>query len=179
VDELSARTVVYLPPETIYEFLLDFTQYSRYAEHLVAVDADGDGGPGTRYALTFEWWKLDYTARSKVTAVDPPNRIDWRITKHIDAHGCWFVEPLSEVPSEAPDVVETACRVWFEVAYDANSVSAGAIDLPRFVSLGWVVDKLQPVIRNEAQRVVDRIVADLEERRRDADVEIGQRTHKL
>lgn len=179
VDELSAQTVVYLPAETIYEFLLDFRQYSRYAEHLVAVDADGDGGPGTRYALTFEWWKLDYTARSEVTAVEPPTRIDWRIIKHIDAYGCWFVEPLSEVPSEAPEDAETACRVWFEVAYDATSVSPGAIDLPRFVSLGWVVGKLQPVIRDEAQRVVDRIVADLEDRRRDANVEVEQQTHHL
>lgn len=179
MDNLSARTVVYLPPEPIYEFLLDFTQYSRYAEHLVSVDADGDGGPGTRYALTFEWWKLEYTARSEVTDVDPPNRIDWRIVSTLDANGCWVVEPLSELPEDAPSDAETACRVWFEVEYDPNSVSAGSINLPAFVSLGWVIDKLRPVIREEAERIVDRIVRDLENRRRRVDVEIDQRARHL
>lgn len=179
MDELSARTVVYLPPEPIYEFLLDFTRYPRYADHLVAVEADGDGGPGTEYALTLEWWKLRYTARSEVTEVESPRRIDWRVRKDIDARGCWFIEPLSELPPGAPSDAETACRVWFEAAYDPNSVSAGAIDLPRLVSLGWVIDKLRPVIRKEAERIVDRIVADLEDRRRDTDVEIGRRTRHL
>jgi uncharacterized membrane protein len=179
VDELSARTVVYLPPEPIYEFLFDFTQYPRYADHLVEVMVDGDGGPGTRYALRFEWWKLDYTARSEVTAVDPPTRIDWQITRDLDASGCWVVEPLSELPADAPADTDAACRVWFEVAYDPQSVSAGTINLPAFVSLGWVIDKLRPIIREEAERVVDRIVADLEERRREVDVEIDQRARHL
>lgn len=179
MDELSAHTVVYLPPEPIYEFLLDFERYPRYAEHLVAVGADGDGGPGTTYALRLEWWKLEYTARSEVTGVDPPTRIDWRVRKDVDAYGCWFVEPLSELPAGAPEGAEAACRVWFEVAYDPSSVSAGAISLPTFVSLGWVIDKLKPVIRDEAERVVARIVADLEDRRRDVDVEIDRRTPHL
>lgn len=179
MDELSARTVVYLRPETVYELLLDLERYPRYAEHLVAVDADGDGGPGTTYALRFEWWKLDYTARSEVTAVDPPTRIDWQVITNVDAYGCWFIEPLSDLPPDAPDGAETASRVWFEVRYDPDSVSAGAIDLPAFVSLGWVVDKLKPVIRKEAERVVTRIVADIEDRRRDVSVEIGRRTPHL
>lgn len=170
---------MYLSPEAVYELLLDLERYPRYAEHLVAVDTDGDGGPGTTYALRFEWWKLDYTVRSEVTAVDPPTRIDWRVITTIDADGCWFIEPLSELPPDAPDSAETACRVWFEVIYDPDSVSAGAIDLPAFVSLGWVVDKLKPVIREEAERVVTRMVADVEDRRRDVSVEIDRRTPHL
>lgn len=179
MDELSAHTVVYLPPEEIYEFLLDFSRFPRYADHLVSVTADGDGGPGTEYRLQFEWWKLTYAVHSTVTAVDPPERIDWEVTRNLDARGCWYIEPLSELPPTAPPDVETGCRVWFEVAYDPNSVRAGSLELPRFVSLGWVIDKLQPVVRDEAERVVDRIVADLEQQRRNVTVEVGRRTRHL
>jgi hypothetical protein len=179
VDELAANTVVYLPPDEVYEFIADFPRYTRYSDHLVGVDAAGDGGPGTRYTLRFEWWKLSYTARSEVTAVDPPRRLDFRVTKDVDARGCWLVEELDSVPADAPEGVETACRVWFEIAYDPGSVSAGIVDLPAFVSLDWVVDKLQPVIREEAERVVERIVADIEGRRRRVEVDIGSEAPHL
>lgn len=174
MDELAANTVVYLPPEEVYDFLLEFQRYPRYSDYLVGVDSDGDGGPGTRYALRFEWWKLSYTARSAVTDVDPPRRIDWRIVEDLDARGCWVVEPLEDLPADAPEDAETACRVWFEVAYDSGSVSAGVVELPAFVSLDWVVEKLRPKIRKESERIVERIVADIEGRRRGVEVDVQQ-----
>ena len=167
MDEIEARTVVYAPPEELYDFLLDFPGYARYSEYLDRVTQDGDGTVGTRYALQFSWWKLSYTARSEVTGVDPPERIDWRIVKDIDAEGYWGITPI-----EPPDGVEAATEVVLHIEYDASSASASAVDLPKLVSMGWVIQKVQPLVRKEATRIVRRVVDDIEGEPREADVEI-------
>ncbi|WP_435360603.1 SRPBCC family protein [Haloarchaeobius sp. DFWS5] len=170
MERVEVTTVIYLPPEEVYEFLLDFPRYARYSEYLKDVTQYGDGEPGTRYDLHFAWWKLTYTARSEVTAVDPPHTIDWKIVKDIDATGLWEVQPA---PEEAPDEETTASRVRFLVQYDADSAHTGNIDIPRFVSLSWVVEKVKPKIKKEAKRIVERVVADLEGNRRAVDLEIS------
>ena len=204
MDELVVRTEVYADPETVYEFLLDFPRYGRYSEYLESVRTiEGDGGPGTRYALRFSWWKLNYTAHSRVTGVDPPKRIDWTITKDIDAGGCWRVTPHEYGGEEAAgndggegaeddggedaeddggenaedamddDGDETPqCTVALEVQFDPSSASSDALDLPRLVSFDWVLKKAIPLIRTEAERVVERAVADLEGSRRDIDLDV-------
>ena len=168
MDTVEVSTVIHLPPEEVYDFLVDFPRYARYSEHLRSVEGYGDGGPGTRYDLTFAWWKLTYTARSEVTAVDPPSSLEWRLTKDIDAHGEWTVDEL-ESP---PDGVERASRVGLVIRYDPDSANSNTVDLPRFVSLSWVVDKVKPKVRAEAKRIVERMVVDLEGSRRDVDIEI-------
>jgi uncharacterized membrane protein len=166
VDELVVSTEVYADPEEVYAFLLDFPRYANYSEYLREVrTVTGDGGPGTRYALTFAWWKVTYTARSEVTAVDPPERIDWKITKDIDAGGCWRVTPASG-EGDAP------CEVALEVQFDPGSASSDALDLPRLVSFDWVLKKAIPLIRDEAERVVERAVRDLEGSERDVDLDV-------
>jgi len=167
VDEIEARTVVYAPPEELYEFLLDFPGYARYSEYLDRVTQDGDGTPGTRYGLTFSWWKLTYTARSEVTGTTPPERINWRIVKDIDAEGYWEVSPV-----EPPEGEDVATEVVLHIEFDPDSASESAVDLPRLVSLGWVIEKVKPLVRKEATRIIRRVVADMEGSRRDADVEI-------
>jgi uncharacterized membrane protein len=167
VERVEVTTVVYAERQRVYEFLLDFPGYAAYSEHLKHVGQRGDGGPGTRYELQFAWWKLTYTAHSEVTETHPPERIDWRITKDIDATGHWFVEPVD--PPEGEDV---ATQVRFLVEYDSDSVTVGNIDLPRFVSLSWVVEKVKPKIRSEATRIVERVVVDLEGQRRRVDLDV-------
>jgi hypothetical protein len=167
VERVEVTTVVYADKQRVYEFLLDFPGYAAYSEYLKRVDQHGDGGPGTRYHLRFAWWKLTYTAHSEVTAVDPPTRIDWAITKDIDATGYWRVEPVD--PPEGEDV---ATRVHFAVEYDPDSAKVGSIDLPRFVSLAWVVEKVKPKIQTEATRIVERVVVDLEGDSRTVDLEV-------
>jgi hypothetical protein len=168
MDELVVSTDVYVAPTEAYEFLLDFPRYERYTEYLDRVGrTHGDGGPGTRYALRFAWWKLTYTARSEVTDVDPPNRIDWRILKDIRAHGSWQIEPLAELPAEAPEDAETGSRVTLEINFDADSADSSAVSLPPLVSFGWVLDKVKDLVTEEAERVVRRAVADLEGHERD------------
>lgn len=172
VDEIVVSTVVYLPPKEVYEFLIDFPRYANYSKHLTRVRQAGDGSPGTRYSLRFSWWKLTYTAESEVTGVEPPTRIDWKILKDIHAFGCWRIEQLDELPKNAPMDAETACRVYLDIEYDPNSVSEGSIDLPRFVSLRWVIDRVKPILEKEAERIVERIVADIEGRRRHVEITI-------
>ncbi|MFA9518397.1 SRPBCC family protein [Halopenitus sp. H-Gu1] len=186
MDELVVRTTVYADSETVYEFLVDFPRYARYSEHLDRVRRiDGEGGPGTRYALTFSWWRLTYTVRSEVTDVSPPNRIDWAIRKDIDANGHWRISPIDgETDTDDRDrTLETgsedggendddACQVEFRVRFDPGSASSDAIDLPRFVSFEWVLRRVIPLVREEAKGIVKRAVADLEGRERPVNLEV-------
>ena len=176
MDELVVRTEVYADPEVVYEFLLDFPRYANYSEYLREVrTVTGDGGPGTRYALTFAWWKISYTARSEETGVDPPERIDWTITKDIDAGGCWRVTPTAsdeDGEAEEADDEGAPCEVALEVEFDPGSASPDALDLPRLVSFDWVLKKAIPLIRVEAERVVDRAVHDLDGSTRDVELDV-------
>jgi hypothetical protein len=167
VDRIHVSTVVCLPPEEVYDFLVDFPRYGRYSEYLTDVRAEGDGSPGTRYRLRFAWWKLAYTAHTEVTDADPPTRLDWQVVKDLNARGWWRVEPLDDVPVALPDDEGPVCRVHLEVEFDPDSVGGGVLDLPRFVSFDWVVEKVKPILVEEAERVVERIVADIEGRRRE------------
>ena len=177
MDSVEVSTVVYVPPEEAYEFLLDFEGYANYSKHLDRVERHGEGGPGTEYDIHLQWWKLNYVVQSEVTDLDPPERIGWRVVKDIDAHGEWVVEPASE-NEEIPEDRETetsedcppATRVRLVINFDADSASSDMLDLPRLVSLGWVVNKVRPLVLTEAERVVERIVEDLEGERREVEL---------
>jgi hypothetical protein len=165
VDRITLSTVVYAPRGEVFDLLLDFPRYTRYSKYLTDVERDGDGGTGTAYRLLFEWWKLSYTVHSEVTAVERPSRIEWRLTRHLDAEGVWSTEPTAP-----PDGESAATRVRFEVTFDPHSADPDAVSLPRVVSLDAVIDRVRPVVVDEAERVVERAVADVEGRRRDVEV---------
>lgn len=167
MDRVEVSTVVYLPPDEIYDFLEDFPGYARYSEYLTDIEQDGDGGPGTKYGLTFSWWKLSYTAWSEVTAVEPPHRIDWALIKHINARGCWQID---HDPDAAPAEIDDASRVRFVAEFDPDSADSSAVDIPRLVSFGWVIEKVKPKIVAEAERIVERVVTDLEGEHRDVEL---------
>jgi len=174
VDRIHVSTVVCLPAEEVFDFLVDFPRYAKYSEYLTDVRADGDGSPGTRYRLRFAWWKLSYTAHTEVTEADPPTRLDWRVIEDLDARGRWRVDPLDTVPAAVPAASGPACRVHLEVEFDPHSVGGGILDLPRFVSFDWVVEKVKPILVEEAEQVVERIVADVEGRRREVDLVVHE-----
>jgi hypothetical protein len=113
--------------------------------------------------MTFSWWKLSYTTRSAVTAVEPPERIEWKLLDDLDAQGHWRVE---SVPEAAPGDEKTASRVYFAAEYDPSSASTGAIDMPSLASLDWVISMVTPKIKAEAEQVVRRVVHDLEGEKR-------------
>ncbi|WP_115862589.1 type II toxin-antitoxin system RatA family toxin [Halorussus litoreus] len=185
MDSVELSTVVYVPPEEAYEFLLDFEGYARYSEYLDRVERHGEGEVGTEYDIHLQWWKLNYTVRSAVTDTDPPERIDWRIVEDLHAHGAWVVEDapeasVDEAPNaanddaETPDDAEAASRVRLVIQFDPNSASSDMLDLPALVSLGWVVDKVRPLVLKEAEKVVARIVEDLEGERREVNLTLHE-----
>ncbi len=162
-------TVVYAPREAVYDFLTDFPGYQEYSDYVKAIHQDGDGGVGTEYGITFGWWKVTYLARSRVVGLEPPERIDWEIIKDLDAHGSWLVESV-----EPPADREVATRVTIDVQFDADSVGPDAIDLPRFVSVSWLIDKAEPLIVKQARSVLRGVVADLEGEPRTVELEVHQ-----
>jgi len=173
VDTIVVSTVVYEDPETVYEVLIDFPRYAKYSEYLTTVRRlRGNGGVGTQYALDFAWWKLSYTAHSEVIDVEPPGKIDWRVIKDISANGHWDVERRAEIPADAPADVTVACDVSLRIDFDPDSADSSSLSLPRLVSMGWVIKKVIPLIRNEAERVVQRAVQDVEGRRRDVEFSV-------
>lgn len=171
METVEASTLVYLSPEEIYEFLVDFQQYGKYTKYVTDISREGDDSPTTEYDITFSWWKITYTARSEVTDVDPPNRIDWRLAKSLDAHGYWEVE---HVPEEAPDGKSDACRVLFHVDFDPDSASAEALNLPKLVPLNRIIERVQPKIETVARTIIRRIVADLEGEERDIELTVHE-----
>ena len=112
-----------------------------------------------------------YTARSEIVDVDEPTSLEWRLVKDLDARGEWRVEPE---PESAPERAETASRVYFDAVYDPHSANEDAVSLPRFVSMGWVIDKIRPRLLSEAERVVTRLVADVEGESRPVQLEVHE-----
>lgn len=177
MERVVVETVVYRPPEEVYEFLLDFPGYTNYSKYLESVRELDGGGGNARYALRFSWWKLTYTARSEVTETVRPERIEWRLLDKFDAGGRWVVEELGGLPADAPSDAEMATEVRFEVEWDDSTVHSGMVNLPAFVSLDMVVRKAEPVVKREARRVVQRAVEDLEGSRRS--VSLSMRTETV
>ena len=63
-------------------------------------------------------------------------------------------------------------RVSLSIRFDPDTARSGALALPRFVSFDWVLGKVKPLVQEEAQRIVERIVADVEGERRDVELQI-------
>ncbi|AXR81018.1 SRPBCC family protein [Natrarchaeobaculum sulfurireducens] len=171
MDRILLSTVAYRSPEEVFPYVCSFKEYPRYTNHLEEVRVHGDGGVGSVYDLRLGWWKLTYTARSKVVDITEPESLEWRLVNDIDARGTWRVEAE---PESAPPDVETASRIYFEAMYDPHSANKDAISLPRFVSLDWVIKKVRPRLLNEAQTVVERLVADIEGSHRDVELTIHE-----
>ena len=169
MQRLEVATDVYADRETVYEFLLSFPGYAEYSEHLDSVTTHGDGDPGTEYDLHLAWWRISYTARSRVTAVDPPERIDWCLVGGLTARGAWVIEPL--------DGDETGSHVRLVVDYDPSSADSSTLGLPRLLSIDALVDRARPIVREEAERVVERVVADLEGEPRSVDLTVHHESH--
>lgn len=170
MDEVVVRTDINVPPAEAFAFLRDFPGYAAYSEYLERVDQHGDGGEGTVYELEAVWWRLRYTARTEVTKIDAPERIEWRVEEAITAEGSWDVSPIERDGSAEP-----ASRVTLRMRYDPDTADAGVVKLPRFVSLSWVIERVRPLVEQEAEATVERVVADLEGEARPVDLEIETR----
>jgi len=170
VEQLEVSTVVHVPREEAFDFLVDFPGYTAFTQYLEEVRVDGDGGEGTRYDLVLSWWKLSYTANSEVTGTDRPDRIDWRLVGSLDAEGSWVLEDATD---EAPDGVDAATRIRFLARYRLDSLKAAPIDPPRFISMDRVIQRVKPVVFDELGTIVGNIVEALEGEPRSVDVHVS------
>jgi ribosome-associated toxin RatA of RatAB toxin-antitoxin module len=160
VEYIRVSANIHLPRAEVYEALLDFARYEQYSEYLRSVRTlRGNGDVGTAYSLKFAWWKLSYAVESEVTATENPDYINWRTTNNLDARGRWIISPQG--PHSDCDR-DSLSKVTFEAEYDPHSANVGKINIPRFVSFDWVAAKIESAIADEAERVVERVVADLE-----------------
>lgn len=165
------RTTIHAPRADVFDFLRDVEGYGAYTEHVREVVRRGDGGPGTEYDVVLSWWILSYALRVRLTGLDPPGRIDWRVVEDVDAHGAWHLEPTTvDDPT-----VDHATRVTLSVRYDPRTADEDALSLPRFVPLSAVFERLRPVVEREAKRILDRVVADLEGEPRRATLDVAIR----
>lgn len=181
MDELTVSTIVHRPPNEIYDFLIKFQRYAAYSDHLREVTkrsksarADSSKTENTQYGLKFAWWKLTYTVESEVTNTDRPHSIEWRIIENLSAHGRWRLREIEgdSLPVTAPETADKATRVIFEATYDPDSANKGSISLPRFIPFGRVIDRLEPAIQREAEDTVERVVADIEGRKRPVELTV-------
>jgi len=164
VERLAVSTDVLVPRREVFDFLVDFPGYARYSEYLERVERRGDGSEGTTYAVTVAWWRLTHTVTSRVVDAEPPERIDWRLLGPLAAEGAWLIDAVDD--PELPETVTAddgaASRVTLVVRYDPTTVDAGHLDLPMVLSLDGLIDRVTPLVEDEAERIVERIVADLE-----------------
>lgn len=171
---LEVSTTIHAPPTDVYDFLRDVEGYSAYSDHVRSVTRRGDGEPGTEYAIALSWWLLSYTLRVRIVRLDPPERIDWRVARDVDAHGAFRLEPTTvDDPS-----VDHATRASLTVRYDPDSTDEGALSLPKLVPMSMVLDRLRPIVEREARRIVDRVVVELEGEPRQATLAVQTSSDK-
>lgn len=170
MERLKVSTTVHVPPREAFEFLVDFPRYAAYSEYLDDVTQYGDGEVGTEYDLTFKWWKLTYTVRSQVTDIEENERIDWAVQDRLAAQGYWRIEP-----TDPPSNETVATKVWFVAEYDPASMTWDLVNVPALVSTDWILDRVKPLLVDEAKRVVGRVVADLEGGTRPVELTIHER----
>lgn len=153
MDSLVVSTVIRVPPKEAYDFLMDFKGYAKYSDYVEYVSQRGDGGVGTKYGITLAWWKLTYTARSKVTDLDEAKHIKWEIIQDLDANGEWRLEPKEDGKHT---------EVTLDVEFYPDSADPKALSIPKLVPMERVVDKARQFVVEESERVLRRVVADLE-----------------
>lgn len=171
-EVIEVSTTIHAPQADVYDFLRDVEDYEAYSGYVRGVTRRGDGGAGTEYDIELAWWKLSYTAHVRVTDLDPPERIAWRVTEDLDANGAWHLEPTTV---DDPDV-EHATRVTLTARYDPDTADDDALSLPPLVPTSTVVEKARPVVEREAERILARVVADLEDAPRRATLTIHTRS---
>lgn len=148
-------------PNSVFDYLLDFPAYGDYARPFSEITrmtgGPSAGAEGVRYEVTAGWKGINGTVGTEVTAIERPERIAWRVTDNDVARGAWHV-----LPGTAATSAERATRIELSIRFDPAAIGDTVDSLPGVVPLEAVLGRLQPTIEAEAERVLERIVADLE-----------------
>jgi uncharacterized membrane protein len=162
VDAVEASTLLYVPPEDVYRYIHEFEGAVGFADHVDRIEQSGDGGPGTDYYIRLSWWRLSWTSHSRVTEVDPPNRIEWRTVGDVRARGTWLMEPLPE--ARLPEGREAGTELTLRVEFDPASIRGAGVT--RLMPIERLLRRVRPVVARECERLVEGAVVDLEGERR-------------
>lgn len=150
------------PPQPVFDYLLDFQRYGEYPRSVAAVSRV-TGGEGvdptqTRYEVRAGWRGIQGTVTTVVTDVDPPERIAWRLADTTAVNGAWTVADAPPAASADP-----GCRIELSIRFDAAALDGVVDTLPRILPMDVIVRRLASAVETEAEAVLDRIVADLED----------------
>lgn len=165
-ETLRADATIHAPPGAVYGLLRDVEGYGAYADHVS--DVTRREGTLETYEITLSWWILSYTIGLRVTDAEPPRRIEWRLVEGGDARGAWELERTT-VDDPA---VDTATDVSLIVRYDPDSADVASLSLPPFVPVSAVVERARPAVEREAERVLARVIADVEDEPRQASLSV-------
>lgn len=171
MDAIEASTELYVPQRTVYEFVQGYEGAGEYSPHLERVEQHGDGGPGTRYDITLSWWRLSWTSRSRVTAAEPYERLEWRTTEDVRAKGSWTMDELG--PGELPEGREVGTRLGLRIEFDPTSIRGHRVT--RVLPLGRLLERIRPVVVAECRSILSGVAADLEGEPR----EVDYRVHRM
>ncbi len=166
MEQFEASTLVHLPAEEVYDAMYEYTGYPEHVPYLEDVVLSGRER-GTRISLELSWWRIAYRLRGRVTDCEPDRRIEWRLTRDIDGHGHWAIEPA---PDEAPEG-GSASTLRLSVTFDPESLKS-ALRLPGFVSLSWVMGRMERRIASDGGDILEDILADVEGNRRPVEYEV-------
>lgn len=164
VDGIDVSTLLYVPQETVYDFVHEFSGATDYSPNLDEIRQYGDGDAGTDYEIEVSWWRLSYVSHTTVTDTDRPRRIDWRTTQAPKARGYWGIKP--ETPPAGRD---HATRLRLRLQFDPDTL--GSVPLG-----GWTLDRLfdriRPLVVRESERIVEGVVRDLEGESRAVELDV-------
>ncbi|MEF8842738.1 MAG: SRPBCC family protein [Haloarculaceae archaeon] len=162
MDAVEASTPLYVPPSEVYRYIQSFEGAVEFSDHVDRIEQSGDGGPGTDYYIGLSWWRLSWTSHSRVTEVDPPNRIDWRTVGDVRARGRWLMDALDG--ADLPEGREVGTELALRVEFDPGSVRGAGVT--RLVPVERLLRRVRPVVARECERLVAGAVVDLEGERR-------------
>lgn len=157
MEKVVFETEVYAPKEEVYDFLMRFEDYGKYSEHVKNVRVVRRDP--LEWEITIKWWKIRYTARSRLTNYVENERIEWEVVKDVRARGVWLLE-------ETEEGTKVKLKVWYEPS-DADKVNP-----LRFVPTSRLISLVKPVVKREGKRVLRRVVSDLEGKPRKVDLKI-------
>ncbi|MFW5921889.1 MAG: type II toxin-antitoxin system RatA family toxin [Halodesulfurarchaeum sp.] len=141
-------------PEAVFGAVRDFSGYTDYSDYLRAVTVDGDGDRGTEYVLDIRVLGLTVDVRTRLDELDPPRRIEWSVLGDVEAAGQWNVRPIEGGNGSTLELI---------VEYDPESVDSSVVSLPFGLSVARLTSKAESLAEREAETVLDRLVADVEQ----------------
>ncbi len=148
----------YAPVEEVFDFIRDFENYEKYSKYVSDIRRVSDDGP--EWEIDFEWWIVNYTARSKLVEVEENEYIEWQVTKDVDVVGRW----------EFDEVDDEHTKIRLHLWYDPQGASKA--NPLRYFPTKRLIQIAKPVGDRHARDVLRKVAAEVEGEEREVDYTI-------